>query len=131
MLDGNKTKSQASSSTSAYIKAVDTSDVINHKSHSKANARTHLHESSDEVGAYIPDLNALSAPEAKSRTTKGDSKAIALTMLFECKPICVNAFLCNAYYSLETLACSPYSLIFLQWNDLMLDLANPFAENGC
>ena len=70
MLEGNKTKSQASSSTSAYIKAVDASDVINHKSHSEANAKTRLKESSDEVGAYIPDLNALSAPEAKSRTTK-------------------------------------------------------------
>ena len=70
MLDGNKTKSQASSSTSAYIKAVDTSDVISHKSHNEARAKTHLKESSDEVGAYIPDLNALSAPEAKSRTTR-------------------------------------------------------------
>ena len=51
MLDGNKTKSHASSSTSAYIKAVDTSDVISHKSHNEARAKTHLKESSDEVGA--------------------------------------------------------------------------------
>jgi len=53
MLDGNKTKSQASSSTSVYIKAVDTSDVINHKSHSEANVWTHLNESSDEVGHIV------------------------------------------------------------------------------
>ena len=38
-------------STSAYIKAVDTSDVISHKSHNEARAKTHLKESSDEVGA--------------------------------------------------------------------------------
>ena len=31
MFDGSKTKSQASSSTSAYMKAVETSDVINHQ----------------------------------------------------------------------------------------------------
>ena len=51
MLDGKRTKSQASSSTSAYMKAVETSAVINHKSHNADNAKTHLKESRDDVGA--------------------------------------------------------------------------------
>ena len=51
MLDGKRTKSQASASTSAYMKAVDTSAVINHKFHNADNAKTHLKESRDDVGA--------------------------------------------------------------------------------
>ena len=33
------------------MKAVDTSEVINHKSHKASSAKTHLKESKDEVGA--------------------------------------------------------------------------------
>ena len=51
MFDGSKTKSHASSSTSAYMKAVETSDVINQRSHNDAKARTQRNESNDEVGA--------------------------------------------------------------------------------
>ena len=38
-------------STSAYMKAVETSDVINQRSHKDAKARTQRNESKDEVGA--------------------------------------------------------------------------------
>ena len=51
MFDGSKTKSHASSSTSACMKAVETSDVINQRSHNDAKARTQRNESRDEVGA--------------------------------------------------------------------------------
>ena len=51
MFDGSKTKSHASSSTSAYMKAVETSDVINQRSHNDAKAKTQRNESKDEVGA--------------------------------------------------------------------------------
>ena len=69
MLEGNKTQPHASPSISACMKAVDTSDAINQRSHKDANATTHRNESNEEVGAYVPDRKALSAPDAKSLMT--------------------------------------------------------------